>query len=333
MAIHIGRRQFISALGGATVAWPLTAARAQEPERPRRIGVLMNTTADDPEGRAHIAMFRETMEKLGWTDGHKMQIDYRWAPGNADQRRKYAAELVALPVDVIVAVGGLSVRPLLQLTRTVPIVFVGVTDPVGGGLIASLARPGGNATGFSTIEYGVSVKWLELLKQIRPSISLVAVLRNTTIAGAGQLGAIQSVASSLGVELRPIDPGNASEIERALTTIALDPNAGLIVTVGGLATLHRDLIINLAARLRVPAIYPTRVYAKSGGLMSYGPDPFDPYSRAAVYVDRILKGEKPADLPVQAPTKYELVINLKTAKALGVEVPASVLAIADEVIE
>jgi putative ABC transport system substrate-binding protein len=328
----VNRREFITLLGGAVTAWPI-AARAQQTGKVRRIGVLMNIAADDPQAPARVGAFAQGLAELGWTIGRNVQIEYRWAPGDAERRRRSATELVELPSDVILAVGGLSVGPLLQVTRAVPIVFVEVTDPVGGGLVASLARPGGNATGFSGSEYGVSAKWLELLKEIAPGVTRVAVLRNPTIAGAGQLGAMQGAASSLGIELRPIDPGNAAEIESVLTTFAHEPNGGLVVPVGGLALIHRDLIISLANRHRLPAVYPIRHWVVGGGLMSYGPDTIDQYRRVATYVDRILKGEKPADLPVQAPTKYELVINLKTAKALGIEVPPTLLARADEVIE
>jgi putative tryptophan/tyrosine transport system substrate-binding protein len=328
----MNRRDFITLLAGAAVPWPLSA-RAQPAQRVRRIGVLVNLAADDPEAQVRNGAFLQGLQELGWTVGGNVQLDYRWAPGDTERRRKSAAELIALVPDVIVAAGGLSVGPLLQLTRTVPIVFVEVTDPVGGGLVASLARPGGNATGFSGIEYGVSVKWMELLKEIAPRVTRVAVLRNPTIAGGGQLGAIQGVARSFGVELRPIDPGDAGEIERSVAAFAREPNGGLIVPVGGLAIIHRDLIIALAARHRLPAVYPFRYYVAGGGLISYGPNTTDQYRRAAGYVDRILKGEKPADLPVQAPTKYDLLINLKTAKALGLDVPPTLLARADEVIE
>jgi putative tryptophan/tyrosine transport system substrate-binding protein len=328
----VRRREFITLFGGAVAAWP-PAARAQQGERMRRIGVLMHMAADDPQAPVLVAALAQGLSELGWTIGRNIRIDYRWAPGDAERRREHAVELVALAPDLIFAAGGLSVGPLLQLTRTLPIVFVDVTDPVGGGLVAGLARPGGNATGFSTIEYGISVKWLELLKEVAPRVGRVAVLRNPTVAGGGQLGAIQDVAASFGVELRPIDPGDASAMEHALVAFAREPNAGLIVTQSGLALIHRNLIITLAARHRLPAVYASRSYAAGGGLISYGPDSVDPYRRAAGYIDRILKGEKPADLPVQAPTKYELVINLKTAKALGLDVPATVLARADEVIE
>jgi putative ABC transport system substrate-binding protein len=328
----VKRREFISVLGGATAAWPL-AARAQ-PERVRRIGVLMNLVAADPEGQARLASFLQGLQGLGWTDSQNLQIETRWSAGDPDRVRAYATQLIALAPDVILADGGTTVGPLLKATRTVPIVFVNVTDPVGAGFVESLARPGDNASGFTLFEYAISAKWLELLKEMSPRVTRVAVLRNPALAsGAGQLGAIQTAASSLGVELRPIDVRDASGIERAVTAFARLSNAGLIVTANTLADLHRELIISLAARHRLPAVYPFRYYATSGGLISYGPDLVDPYRRAAGYVNRILKGERPADLPVQAPTKYELVINLKAAKALGVEVPATLLGRADEVIE
>jgi putative ABC transport system substrate-binding protein len=325
------RREFIILLGGAAAAWPLSA-RAQQPERMRRIGVLMSTRADDPEGQTRIAAFLGGLQQLGWTDGRNVEINARWATGDAEGR-KYAAELVALAPDVILGTG-LYVGSLQQVTQTVPIVFVLVADPVGAGFVASLARPGGNATGFSFSEYGISGKWLELLKQIAPSVTRVAVLRNPADpAGTGQWGAIQSVAPSFGVELIPLGVRDPSEIERAVTEFARGSNGGLIVVAGGLVIVHRELIIALAARHRLPAVYFNRMYVTGGGLISYGPENFDQYRRAASYVDRILKGEKPADLPVQAPTKYELLINLKTAKALGIEAPPTLLACADEVIE
>ena len=326
------RRTFIAALGGA-VAWPLMA-RAQQPERMRRIGVLMPLAANDPEAQGRLAAFVQGLQQWGWTDGGNVRIDTRWASGNADDTRKHAAELVALAPNVILATGSATVAALQQATRTVPIVFVQIADPVGSGLIESLARPGGNATGFTLFEYGLSGKWLELLKEIEPRVTRAAVLRDTSIpGGTGQLGAIQSVAQSFGVELRPIGVSDVGEIERAIAAFARSPKGGLIVTASVVANVHRDLIITLAARHRLPAVYSDRVFVTGGGLISYGPDRVDQYRRAAAYVDRILKGEKPADLPVQAPTKYELVINLKTAKALGLDVPATLLARADEVIE
>ena len=328
------RREFLGALGGAVVAayWPL-AARAQQPERVRRIGVLMYLAADDPEGQARLAAFTQALKQLGWSDGRNLLIDTRWA--NADDVRRHAAELVALAPDVLVAATGTAtVAALLQATRTVPIVFVIVIDPVGAGFVASLARPGGNATGFTAYEYGMSGKWLELLKEVAPCVTRAAVLRDPAVAsGIGQFGAIQAVAPSLGVELSPVDVRDAGEIDRAVTAFARGLNGGLIVTASGSATTHRQPIIALAARHRLPAVYPTRYYVTAGGLISYGPDQVDQFRRAAGYVDRILKGEKPADLPVQAPTKYELVINLRTAKAFGLEIPPTLLARADEVIE
>jgi ABC-type uncharacterized transport system substrate-binding protein len=327
------RREFITLLGGAVAAWPV-AAHAQQAQRMRRIGVLMNLAADDAQSMARIAAFLQGLQQLGWTDGQNVAIEYRWGAGDPERIRKFAAELVALAPDVILAVGAITVLPLQQVGRTVPIVFANVTDPVGAGIVANLARPGGNATGFTTFEYGISAKWLELLKQIVPRTTRAAVLRDPTIiASISQFAAIQSVAPSLGVELTPIDTRNAGDIERAVIAFAREPNAGLIVVTGTSAIIHRELIISLATRHRLPAVYPFRYYVTGGGLMSYGPDVIDFYRRAATYVDRILKGEKPADLPVQAPTKYELAINLKTARALGLDIPATVLARADEVIE
>jgi putative tryptophan/tyrosine transport system substrate-binding protein len=328
----VKRRAFISLLGGA-VAWPL-AARAQQPERIRRIGVLHTPAADDSEGQVRSAAFLQGLQQLGWTDGRNVRIDTRWAAADADRIRRYVAELVALAPDVILTTGSSTVGPLLQATRTVPIVFVGVPDPVGAGFVDTLARPGGNATGFTSYEYGIGAKWLELLKEIAPSVTRVAVLRDAAItAGIGMWGAIQSVAPSFGVDLRPIDVRDAGEMERALAAFAASPNGGLILTGSALAVVHRNLIIRLAARHKLPAVYFDRYFVGDGGLISYGPNQLDQYRQAAAYVDRILKGEKPADLPVQAPTKYELVINLKTAKALGLEVPPTLLARADEVIE
>jgi ABC-type uncharacterized transport system substrate-binding protein len=326
------RREFITLLGGAA-AWPL-AARAQQPERMRRIGVLMNTAADDPESPVRLASFLHGMQQLGWTDGRNVRIYARWGADDADRSRRYATELLALAPDVILSSGSPAVGQLLQATRAVPIVFVLVVDPVGSGFVESLARPGGNATGFPLFEYGISGKWLELLKEIAPRTTRVAVLRDPALAsGGGQLGAIQSVAPSFGVELSPVHVRESGEIERAITAFARQPNGGLIVTGSALATSHRAMIIALAAQYRLPAVYPQHHYVTGGGLISYGPDTVDPFRRAAGYIDRILKGEKPADLPVQAPTKYGLVINLKTAKALGLDVPPTLLARADEVIE
>jgi len=326
------RREFITLLGGAA-AWPL-AARAQQRERMRRIGLLLNLGSDDQEGQTRNAAFLQALQELGWTVGRNIRIDYRWGAGNAELYRKHAADLVALAPDIILTNGTSTIGPVLQTTRTVPIVFVNVTDPVAGGFVESLARPGGNATGFASAEYGMAGKWLELLKQIAPHVKHAAVIRNPRVAsGSGQFGAIQAVAPFLGMETNPIDARDAGDIERGITSLAGSSNAGLIVTANGATLVHRDLIIRLAAKFKLPAVYWQRVFATSGGLMSYGDDANDQYRRAADYVDRILKGEKPADLPVQAPTKYELVINLKTAKALGLDVPDKLLALADEVIE
>jgi putative ABC transport system substrate-binding protein len=329
----VRRREFITLLGGAAAAWPL-AARAQQGERMRRIGVLVNLTADDPESQARIAAFRQGLQELGWTDGRNVRIDTRWTAADADRFRTYAAELVALAPDVILVATTPGVTAVQQATRTVPIVFVTVVDPVGGGFVSNLARPGGNTTGFALYEYGISAKWLELLKQIAPGVTRVAVVRDpTSVSGTGQLAAIQAVAPSFGVELSPVDTRDTGEIERAVTAFARSPNAGLIVAAGGSAQVHRNLIITLAARHKLPAVYYERFFVAAGGLISYGSDFIDQYRRSASYVDRILRGEKPADLPVQAPTKFELVINLKTARALGLEVPPTLLARADEVIE
>jgi putative tryptophan/tyrosine transport system substrate-binding protein len=328
----VRRRQFIALFGGAA-GWPL-AARAQQGERVRRVGVLLNLVAADPEGQARLAAFLQGLQGSGWVDGRNVRIETRWSAGDPNRARASAAELVALAPDVILADGATTVGPLLSASRTVPLVFVNVTDPVGGGFVESLARPEGNATGFTLFEYSISAKWPELLKEVAPRVTRVAVLRNAAHpSGAGQLGAIQTAAPSFGVELRPVDVREASEIERGVAAFARSSNAGLIVTANTLADLHRKLIISLAARHRLPAVYPFRYYVTGGGLISYGPDLVDPYRRAATYVDRILKGGKPADLPVQAPTKYELMINLKTAKALGLTLPPTLLALADEVIE
>jgi putative tryptophan/tyrosine transport system substrate-binding protein len=325
------RREFIVALGGAA-AWPLVA-RAQQPERMRRIGVLMPGTPDDAEYQARMAAFLQGLQQLGWTDGRNMRIDARWGAGNINDARQYAAELVTLAPDVILATGSATTGSLLQATSTVPIVFVTVVDPVGAGFVESLARPGSNATGFANFEYAISGKWLELLKELAPRTTRAAVLCDPTIAsGSGQLGAIQSVAPSLGVELIPLGVRDAGEIDRVIAAFARSSNGGLIVAASPGAVIHSDLIITLAARYKLPAVYFQRLFVTGGGLISYGPD-FVDHRRAAGYVDRILKGEKPADLPVQAPTKYHLAINLKTAKALGIEVPQSLLARADEVIE
>ena len=326
------RRTFISLLGSA-VAWPL-AARAQQPGRLRRIGVLTPFAADDAEGHARLTAFAQALQQSGWTVGQNVQIDYRWGPGNAETMRKYAADLVALAPDVILATSSAAVAPLLEVSRTVPIVFAGIADAVGAGYVESLARPGGNATGFTIYEYSISGKWLELLKEAAPRVTRVAVLRESGIAaGPGQFGAIQALAPSLGVEVRAVEVRDAGDIERALTAFAQGSDGGMIVVGSPAATIQRGLIIALAAKHRLPAIYNSRFWAVAGGLISYGSDFLDQHRRAAGYVDRILKGEKPADLPVQASTKYELVINLKTATALGLDVPPTLLARADEVIE
>jgi putative ABC transport system substrate-binding protein len=326
------RREFITLLGGAT-AWPL-AARGQQGERMRRIGVLMAFAENDPETQANLTAFRAALQTLGWTDGRNVRIDYRWGGGDLEHYHVIAAELIALSPDVILALGYSIVSALQKATRSVPIVFASVTDPVGGGLVASLARPGGNTTGFVTSEFGFAGKWLELLKEIAPRVTRVAVLRDSAVASQIALfGSMQSVAPSLGVELRPIDTRDPSEMQRAVAAFAGEPNGGLIASTGAGLMLHRELIVALAARHRLPAVYAYRSHVMSGGLISYASDQVDHFRRAAGYVDRILKGEKAADLPVQAPTKYELVINLKTAKTLGLEVPATLLARADEVIE
>jgi putative ABC transport system substrate-binding protein len=328
------RREFLTLLGGAAVAWP-RAAYAQQADRMRRVGVLLNRAADDPEEQARVAAFLQQLQELGWTDGRNVRVDYRWAAADANRSRTYAAELVALAPDVILAAGSQSTAALLQTTRTVPIVFVNVVDPVGAGYVARLARPGGNATGFSAFEYSLSGKWLELLKEIAPNLTRIAILRDPAIAaGIGQFAVIQAMASpSLGVELSPIDVRDGGEIERDVAALAREPSGGLIMTASTVTAVRFKLIIMLAARHRLPAVYPFRYFVTSGGLISYGPDPTDQFRRAAGYVDRILKGEKAADLPVQAPTKYELAINLKTAKTLGLTVSPSLLARADQVIE
>ena len=327
------RREFITLLCGAATTWPL-AARAQQAQRMRRIGVLMGLAATDAEGQARFAAFLQGLQEFGWAIGRNVIIDIRWSTGNNTDFRKYAMELVALGPEVILAYSSDVVAPLLQVTRTVPIVFAVVVDPVGAGYVDSLARPGGNITGFTVFEYSMSGKWLQLLKEIAPGVTRVAVLRDPSIAsGPAEFAVIQAAAPSLGVELRPVDVRDEGEIERALALFAQSPNSGLIVISGAQAISHRDLIIALAARHRLPAVYYDRYWAAAGGLISYGPDYLDQLRRAASYVDRILKGEKPADMPVQAPTKYELVINLKTAKALGLTVPPSLLSRADEVIE
>jgi len=326
------RREFIAGLGGAA-AWPL-AARAQQADRVRRIGVLMNISGDDPEAQEHVQFFLQGLQRLGWTEGRNILIDIRWGGGNASEIHRHAVELVALAPDVIVSTGTAGMAPLLQATRTLPIVFANVAHPIGAGFVGSLARPGGNATGFLQFEYSLSGKWLELLKQLAPHVTRAAVLRDPSItSGIGQFAVIESVAPFLGVEVNVINVRDAAEIERGVTAFARFPKGGLVVTASALSIVHRDLIIALAARHKLPAVYYRRYFPDGGGLISYGYDIAAQYRGAAGYVDRILKGEKPADLPVQAPTKYELVINLKTAKALGMEVPRSVLVRADEVIE
>jgi ABC-type uncharacterized transport system substrate-binding protein len=330
------RREFIALLGSATASsltWPLTV-RAQQAEPMRRVGILLAATADDTEFQAWVGAFAQELQKLGWSIGHNVRIDTRWATADAAAIRKHASELVALAPDVILAHGASCVGPLLQVTRTVPIVFPIAGDPVGAGFVDSLARPGGNATGFMSTEFSMGGKWLELLKQTAPDVTRAAVLRDTTQgSGTSQFAAIQAVAPSLRMEVNPVNMREAGEIERAVTTFARSPGGGLIVTAGAAATRHRDLIIALAARYKLPAVYYERLFVAAGGLISYGPDFVDQYRHAAGYVDRILKGENPADLPVQASTKYAMVINLKTAKALGLTIPPSVLARADEVIE
>jgi putative ABC transport system substrate-binding protein len=327
------RREFITLLGGAAVAWPL-AARAQQRERVRSIGVILPARADDAEFQAWVGAFLQGLGQLGWTIGRNVRIDTRWATSNAADIRRHAAELAALAPNVILAHGAATVRPLLEVTRAVPVVFVVVSDPVTAGIVNSLARPGGSASGFMNFEYSLSGKWLELLKEIAPGVTRAAIPRDPTQGGStAVLAAQQAVAPSLRVEVNPINIRDAAEIERAIADFARSPNGGLIVAAGGRTLLHRELIISLAARHKLPAVYSNRSFVVAGGLVSYGPDFVDQYRRAAGYVDRVLKGEKPADLPVQAPTKYELVINLKTAKALGLTVPQSVLARADEVIE
>ena len=334
MTAFIGRRAFITLLGGAAT-WPL-AARAQQPApKLRRIGVLMSQTADDPDALSRIAAFAQGLQELGWTVGGNMRMDTRWGGGDLDRFRRYAAELVALSPDVIVATAGSIVGALQQASRTVPIVFVTTIDPVGGGFVASLARPGGNATGFTTSEFSMFGKRLELLKEIAPGVTRVAVIRDPSVpAGLGGFAAIQTVAPSLRVELTPVGVRDGDEIDHAIAAFARSSNGGLIV-VGPTSSVeaHRDLIVTLAARHRLPAVYSNRRWITAGGLISHGADQFDQYRRAAGYVDRILKGEKPADLPVQTPTKFEMLINLKTAKALALEIPPQLLAIADEVIE
>ena len=325
------RREFLGLVGGAA-AWPV-ASKTQQAERVRRVGILSILGSDDPEGQARRAVFEQTLEQLGWTVGRDLKIEIRQVGRDRDSLRRYAVELVALAPDVIFSLGNLTVVSLQQATRTIPIVFMNVTDPVGAGFVESMAHPGGNITGFLNFEYSISGKWAELLKQIAPNVTRALVFRDPTSAsGIGQFAAVRSVAQSLGVELTPVNVRDTDEIERAVAAFARSRNGGVIVTSGGTAA-HRKLIISLAARHKLPSVYPYRYYAVDGGLITYGPNTHDPARRAAGYVDRILKGEKPADMPVQAPTKYELVINLKTAKALGLTIPQSLLATADEVIE
>jgi putative tryptophan/tyrosine transport system substrate-binding protein len=329
--LDLRRRDFIALLGGAA-AWPV-AARSQQADRMRQIGILMTIAANDPEAQARIVMFAQSLQALGWTDGRNARIDIRWSTARVDTL-KYAAELAALPSDVILAEGTEAVGPLQAATRSIPIVFVLVPDPVGQGFVDSLARPGGNVTGFTLYEFGMGGKWLQLLKEIVPRVTRAAVIRDsTTTGGVGQFAAIQSMAPSLGMEAIAVNVRDPNEIERTITDFGRSANGGLIVTGSGLAMIHRELIATLAARHKLPAVYWDRAPVSAGGLISYGADLRDQFRQAAGYVDRLLKGEKPADLPVQAPTKYELVINLKAAKALGLEVPPSLLARADEVIE
>jgi putative tryptophan/tyrosine transport system substrate-binding protein len=331
---HTRRREFISLLGGVAATWPLVTS-AQQPDRVRRIGILAHLPSDDADAQSRNAAFLQGLQELGWAVGRNVRIDYRWSASNFDpeRMRKGAVELVALSPDVVLATTVPIVLALQQVSRTVPIVFAGAIDPVGAGLVASLARPGGNATGFTMFEYGISAKWLELLKEISPGVKRVAVLREPTVAGIGQLAAMQTAAPSFEMELQPIDARDVSEFERALADFAGAPNGGLIVPLSTSAETHRTRIVALADRHRLPAVYPSRVDAAIGGLISYGPDQVDQNRRAAGYVDRILKGAKPSELPVQAPVKFEMMINRKTAKALGLEVPTTLLARADEVIE
>ena len=331
MASYIGRRKFLATLGGAAAGWPL-AARAQQREKMRRIGVLVNLPADDPESQARVGAFLQGLQEFGWAIGRNVRIEYRWAT-DVGSISRYAAELVALAPHVILANANPSVEALQRATRARPIVFVAVTEPVGSGVVESMARPGGNATGFASAEFGMSAKWLELLKEIAPHMTRAAVLQDPGSGGAAQFAAIQSVAGSHGVALSSLGVRDRDGIERAVSAFASAADSGLIVARSALMITHRDLIIKLAAQYRLPTVYPLRFFVIAGGLISYGPDIVDQYRRAAGYVDRILKGEKPAELPVQAPTKYELVINLKTAKALGLEIPTTLLARADEVIE
>jgi putative tryptophan/tyrosine transport system substrate-binding protein len=327
------RRDFVKAIASSSVAWPL-AARAQQTDQVRRVGVLMNVAPEHPEGQPFVAAFRQALQRLGWIEGRNIRIDIRWGENDVERDRRYAADLVALTPDVVLAAGTLSVTALQRVSRTLPIVFVDVSDPVGAGLVERMDRPGGSTTGFMIFEYSLSAKWIELLKQVAPNVRRAAVIRNAANpAGIAQFGAIRTTASSLGVDVSPIDIRDAGDIEHAIAELARSPNAGLIVTSSAAVSAHIDQIITLAGRYKPPAVYSDRFVAVSGGLISYGPERIDQFRHAADYIDRILKGEKPADLPVQAPTKFELVINLKTAKAIGLSVPASLLASADEVIE
>jgi putative ABC transport system substrate-binding protein len=330
---HLKRREFITLLGGAAAVWPL-AARAQPSERMRRISLLMNVAAENPEGQTAVAAFQQELQKLGWGDGGNVRIDIRWGENDVERDRRYAAELVALAPDVILAAGTLSVEALQRVTRTLPIVFVRVADPVGAGVVDTLARPSGNVTGFMNYEYSLSSKWLELLKQIVPGLTHAAVIRDSdNPAGIAQFGAIRATASSLGIDVSPISIRDSGELERAVAEFARSPNGGLIVTPSAGVSVHYAQIVTLAARYKLPAVYSERFDVAGGGLISYGPEGIDQFRRAAGYVDRILKGEKPTDLPVQAPTKFELVINMKTAKSLGLAIPPTLLSTADEVIE
>jgi putative ABC transport system substrate-binding protein len=330
----VRRREFVTLIGSAGAVWPFAARAQSKPKPMRRVAVLMPYGANDPQAQNRNAAFLQALQQLGWTVGENVQIDYRWSAGSEDDTRKYVAELIALAPDVIFVSGSAGVEPLRRATRTVPIVFVLVPDPVGAGFIDSLARPGGNITGFTQFDYSIAAKWLSLLKEIAPNTTRVAVLRDPAItAGIGQWATIQSVSSSIGIEVSPISLVNAAEMESAVTAFARNPNGGLIATGSALTVVRRDQIIALAARHRLPAVYYDRYYASAGGLMSYGSNNVEQFRSAATYVDRILKGEKPADLPVQTATKYELVINLKTAKAIGLDVPSSLLARVDEVIE
>jgi ABC-type uncharacterized transport system substrate-binding protein len=327
------RRELIGLVGGAVVAWPI-AARAQQSEQIRRVGLLMNTAADSPEAQPRLLAFREGLQQLGWSDGRNVRIDIRWGANDVELDRRYAAELVSFAPDLVVAAGTLGVAAAQRVTRTLPILFCNVADPVGAGFVDSLARPGGNTTGFALFEYTVSAKWLEILKEIMPGLKRAGVLRDASNPAAiAQFGVLQAAAQSLGVDLRPVSITDGVEMERVVTTFATGSDGGLIVTPSATESFHREQIVRLAAQYRLPAVYPFRFWATVGGLISYGPDSVDQFRRVAAYVDRVLRGAKPADLPVQAPTKYQLVINLNTAKALGLTLPPTLLTRADEVIE